>query len=163
MKKKYIYIILFIISLIGLDQLSKYLIVINFQNNEHYEIINNFFELRYITNTGAAFGMFNGNTFILGIISLFLVFYIIREIKLNIKNKLELYSLLLILSGALGNLIDRFFRGYVVDFISFKIFNKQMPIFNIADIFITIGVFMLIICVIRSDANENNNKRKRGK
>ena len=62
----------------------------------------------------------------------------------------------MIIGGALGNLIDRIFRGYVVDFISFTIFNKEMAIFNIADILITIGIVLYVIDLI-GDKNERSN------
>ena len=76
------------------------------------------------------------------------------ELKKNINNKIFVISLSLIISGALGNLIDRIFRGYVVDFISFTLFNKEMAIFNIADIFITIGVTILLVRIFKEGKYE---------
>ena len=126
-------------------------------------LIKNVLNLTYVENTGAAFGMFSGNTLILGIVSIALIWYIVKEIRANINNKLELFSLSLVLSGAIGNLIDRLLRGFVVDFISFKLFGEQMPIFNVADIFVTIGVLLLILCIIWGEKNENNSKRRTNK
>ena len=112
-------------------------------------LIKNFLKFMYIKNTGAALGFLSGNTIILIIITCLLLFYIIKEIKKNVNNKLILFSYLLIFSGALGNLIDRIFKGYVVDFISFTLFNKEMAIFNVADIYITFGVIILLIMLVR--------------
>ena len=133
MKKK-IYLIIFVVFLlVGFDQLIKYLVIDNIG----------------INNSGAAFGIMSGNMIILILITIFLIYYIIREIKKNYDNNISLLSLTLILGGALGNLIDRIFRGYVVDFLSFKIFGYEAAIFNVADIFITVGVFLMIIILFK--------------
>ena len=88
---------------------------------------------------------------ILIIATLILLVYIIKEVKKNVNNKWILITYLLILGGAIGNLIDRIFRGYVVDFISFTLFKKEMAIFNLADTFITIGVIILIILLFKKE------------
>lgn len=150
MKKKYIFIILFCLLLILIDFISKYL-VINLINDKVIIIIKNFLKFLYVKNTGAAFGIMSGNIIILVIVTLILLFYIIKEVKNNVDNKWILISYLLILSGAIGNLIDRIFRGYVVDFISFTLFDKEMAVFNIADSYITIGVFLLIILLLKKE------------
>ena len=150
MKKKYIFIILFCLLLILIDFISKYL-VINLISNKTIIIIKNFLKFLYVKNTGAAFGIMSGNIIILVIVTLILLFYIIKEVKNNVDNKWILISYLLILSGAIGNLIDRIFRGYVVDFISFTLFDKEMAVFNIADSYITIGVFLLIILLLKKE------------
>ena len=150
MKKKYIFIILFCLLLILIDFISKYL-VISLISNKTIIIIKNFLKFLYVKNTGAAFGIMSGNIIILVIVTLILLFYIIKEVKNNVDNKWILISYLLILSGAIGNLIDRVFRGYVVDFISFTLFNKEMAVFNIADSYITIGVFLLIILLLKKE------------
>lgn len=150
MKKRYIFIILFCLLLILIDFISKYL-VINLINDKVIIIIKNFLKFLYVKNTGAAFGIMSGNIIILVIVTLILLFYIIKEVKNNVDNKWILISYLLILSGAIGNLIDRIFRGYVVDFISFTLFDKEMAVFNIADSYITIGVFLLIILLLKKE------------
>ena len=81
------------------------------------------------------------------------------SIKKNINNKVISISLSLIISGALGNLIDRIFRGYVVDFISFTIFDKEMAIFNVADTFITFGVVLLLIYLFKEGKHERSNNK----
>ena len=150
MKKRNIFIILFCLILIFIDFISKYL-VINLLNNKTIIIINNFLKFIYVKNSGAAFGFLSGNIIVLIIVTLILLVYIIKEVKNNYNNRWILFSYLLILSGALGNLIDRIFRGYVIDFISFTLFNKEMAVFNIADSYITIGVFLLIILLIKKE------------
>jgi signal peptidase II len=156
MEKKYIKIISLIIFLIVFDQLIKFLVTLNFNLGEEFVIINNFLKFIYIKNTGAAFGMFSGNTFMLILIAIVLIWYLIKEIKTNLNNKLSIISFSLVLGGALGNLIDRVFRGYVVDYISFTLFNSEMAIFNMADIYITFGVLLLLYIVIRDGRNEKN-------
>lgn len=156
MEKKYIKIISLIIFLIVFDQLIKFLVTLNFNLGEEFVIINNFLKFIYIKNTGAAFGMFSGNTFMLILIAIVLIWYLIKEIKTNLNNRLSIISFSLVLGGALGNLIDRVFRGYVVDYISFTLFNSEMAIFNMADIYITFGVLLLLYIVIRDGRNEKN-------
>lgn len=149
MKKKYLYIVLFIVGLVLIDQVSK-LLVVNYLSDK-IVLINNFFSLDYVKNTGAAFGFFSGNIFFLVLITLALVIYLIYELKQNIEKKFNLLFIILIISGAIGNLIDRVFRGFVVDFISFILFNSQMPVFNIADIFVTCGVAGLIFVIFKEE------------
>lgn len=157
--KKYFKIIIFTILLIMVDQASKLLITNYFEAGESLTIINNFFRLFYIKNTGAAFGFLMNSTFILILITILLLIYLIIELKKNINNGFISLSLSLIISGALGNLIDRVFRGYVVDFISFILFNKEMAIFNVADAFITIGVVILLIYIFKEGKYERSNNK----
>lgn len=164
MKKNYIKIIIFIICLIIIDQISKLLVVNLLELNKSVSIINNFFRVLYIKNTGAAFGFLGGNIYLLIFITLALICYLLTELKENINNKTYIITISLIIGGAIGNLIDRLFRGYVVDFISFIIFNKEMAIFNIADIFISIGVILYIFILLKDgikDGKNSSNKRIR--
>lgn len=133
-----------------LDQASKYS-VINYLNKD-IEVINNFFYLIYTKNNGAAFSILTGKRLFLIIITLLiigsLIYYIIKN---EISSKIEILAFSLIIGGSLGNLIDRLVRGYVVDFISVKIFGYHFPIFNIADTLICIGVFILLIIQFRKE------------
>lgn len=140
------------IILIVIDQISKILIT-NLLNDNVLVIIPKFLKFIYVENTGAAFGILSGNIFILILISLGLIYYIYEEIKRNKSSKV-VFSYTLVLSGALGNLIDRIFRGYVVDFVSFTLFKKEMAVFNIADSYITIGVILLLYFLIKEFYNE---------
>lgn len=144
MKKRNI--IIFSIILIFIDQIIKYL-VHNYIISD-IVIINNFFSITNLSNYGAAFGILSNNIYFLIFISLILIYFIISEIRKN-NNKWYIISLLMILGGALGNLIDRIFRGYVVDYLSFELFNISFPVFNFADMLITFGTIYLIYMIIK--------------
>ncbi len=161
MKKKSLFILIVILILTIIDQIIKYLVVSNISIGSEKIIIDNFLKFIYIRNTGAAFGILSGNIIFLIFITVLLIFYIVNEMKKNINNNLSLLSFSLILSGALGNLIDRVVRGYVVDYISFTLFNREMSVFNLADTYITIGVILLIYIVIKEGKNERVSSRKR--
>ena len=161
MKKKSLFILIVILALTIIDQIIKYLVVSNISIGSEKIIIDNFLKFIYIRNTGAAFGILSGNIIFLIFITVLLIFYIVNEMKKNINNNLSLLSFSLILSGALGNLIDRVVRGYVVDYISFTLFNREMSVFNLADTYITIGVILLIYIVIKEGKNERVSSRKR--
>lgn len=144
-----------IFILIIIDQISK-MLVLNFLKNEII-FIKNFFSFLYVKNYGAAFGLFGGNVLLLIAITCALIVYLVYDIKAHSNNKINVISSSLILSGAIGNLIDRVVHGYVIDFISFTLFNKQMPVFNIADICVTFGVIGLIYTIFMEEKNERSN------
>lgn len=156
MKKKNITIIGLIFIMILIDQISK-ILVLNYLTDEII-IIKNFFSFLFVKNYGAAFGLFGGNVLLLIAITCGLIIYLTYDIKTHLNDKLNIFCSSLILSGAIGNLIDRIVHGYVVDFISFTLFNKQMPVFNIADICITFGVIGLIYIMFKEEKNERNNR-----
>jgi signal peptidase II len=158
MKKKTIIIIISGILLILFDLFTKYLITKYFNVNEGIVLINNFLKFVYIRNTGAAFGMLSNNTILLILVTIVLLFYLVKEI-LNSKANINLFAYTLIISGAIGNLIDRVFRGYVVDFISFTLFGREMAIFNVADIYITFGVILFIFSIFKEGKHERNNHK----
>lgn len=148
------------IILLCIDQISKLLVVNLLTKNDSITIIKNFFYLTYINNDGAAFSILVGKRIFLILIAVLAIVMLIRYIKKNnIQNKLELVSISLIIGGSLGNLMDRVVRGYVIDFLDFKIFNYNFPIFNLADTFIVIGVFLLLLKEIRKENNlDSRNK-----
>lgn len=154
MKKIYVVSLIFFL----IDLVSKILIT-SFEKSLPLTVINNFFYLDKVTNEGAAFSMFTGYTIALIIITIFVLIYIHKYIIKDIKTKLGYFSLSILIGGILGNLFDRIVYGKVIDFLSFNIFGYNFPIFNIADTFICIGVFLLIIEYIRSDKNENNRRK----
>ena len=118
------------VIIIILDQLVKFLVI-----NKNIVVIPNFLKITYTENFGAAFGM--GTKYIVLAFSIIIIIGIVVFMKMQ-KNKMKNYwPYVLILSGAIGNLIDRVFRGYVIDFIDINIFN--FPSFNIADICIVVG------------------------
>ncbi len=145
-----IFYFLFILSLLAADQLTKAIVAqkIPFLNSK--SIIPGFFNLTHIRNRGAIFGFFSqsGSQFLYVILTLAslaaLAFVIFYFFKTPTSERLTIISLSLILAGALGNLIDRIFRGYVIDFLDFYVKKWHWPSFNIADASITIGAFFII-------------------
>ncbi len=133
-------------SLLLIDILIKLLVKNNMLVNESIKIINNFFYITYVKNTGAAWSILSGEQTFLIIFSIIvivlLIFYLVK--KKSYLN-LEVIGYSLLLSGALGNLIDRILYGYVIDYFSFYIFSYSFPIFNFADSCIVIGIVLLFI------------------
>ena len=145
----YVLAVIFII----VDQLTKYLIVKNFELNGHKEIIKDFFSLYYVRNTGSAFSMFADKTwgiYMLSAVSLLMSIVIIYAIYKTLRHKSFWLktSLVLLLAGAIGNLIDRIRIKYVVDFLRFDFGSYTFPIFNFADICAVLGTFLLIYIII---------------
>ena len=123
------------------DQLTKYFINSNINDLIYKKYL--IFNIDFVKNYGAAFNLFNGYRLFLSSISLLFVFLLIYLILRKYKTEsIELYSYSLILGGTIGNGIDRIIRGYVVDFINLNFID--FPVFNIADIFINIGFFLLL-------------------
>ena len=139
--------IILIILIIFLDQLIKFFIS-NMEVFSSITIISNFLSITYVQNTGAAFSILSDNTLLIIIIS-FLFLYLLYKYILN-SEKYKNYSFLLI-GGVISNLIDRIFRGYVIDYLDFKIINYNFPIFNVADICIVIGCIIVIIYTLKKE------------
>lgn len=141
--------ILFVILLVVLDQASKiYLTLVNKTSPIDLEVIRGFFRITYTCNDGAAFSILKGKRVFFIIMTIIVVFLIVYYLLKNKVYWVEKYSLLLIISGAVGNLIDRIMYGHVIDFLDFIIFGYDFPVFNIADSFITIGAIGLIISIL---------------
>ena len=149
MKNRVMKIFIFIISatiLIFLDQVSKRIAVRELSSGKVVSLIPNILEFTYVENTGAAFGILKNQKILFTIITVIvigLIFYFLLKIKFNMENMFNFIILILLFSGAIGNFIDRIKNSYVVDFIYFKPIN--FPVFNLADTYITIACFMLII------------------
>ena len=143
MKKK-----IFIIAILCfvLDQISKIIVERFLEYGIQNTIIESFFSFTYIKNYGAAWGIFSNGTIVLAILSIVFLFFALKYIiELKNANTLNTISYGIVLGGVFGNLVDRLVRGHVVDFISFKIFSYDFPIFNVADIFIVIGIALIVI------------------
>lgn len=124
-------------------------------------IIKNFFNLTYVENTGAAWGIMNNDRIILVCISILAMLLVIKYINSEISiNKLSTFSYGFILGGIVGNLIDRVFRGYVIDFLNFNIFDYNFPVFNIADSLIVVGIILMFIEVIRGTYGSKSRKKQ---
>lgn len=149
---------IFIVTVLcAIDQYSKYLVDSLLKPQVSYPIIKNFFSLTYVRNTGAAFSILQDQLLFLIITSFIAIIVIIYLlIKTKETEVLSRISYLFILSGAIGNNIDRLKLGYVIDFLDFIIFKYDFPIFNIADSLICIGAFLLIINILKEYKNANN-------
>lgn len=144
------------------DQLTKLYIISNFELGEGSNFINGFIDIIYIHNKGAAWGVLQGKTWVLLVISaILMISCIILLSKYGKKNKLLFWSIILILSGGLGNMIDRIFRdGNVVDFLHFEFF-PTFPIFNVADCAVVIGAGLLIAHFFFDSINDWKIKKSR--
>ena len=138
--------ILIIIGLIAIDQISKYKAVNYLANIGSIPIIKNIFHLTYVENRGAAFGMFQNNQIIFIVVAIaacvFGLYYLYKK-DLNILGK---SAIILIISGALGNLIDRIRLGFVVDYFDFRVIWDY--VFNVADVFVVVGTILLCVYII---------------
>ena len=132
------------VLLIIADQIFKLVAKASLYNNNTVVVIPGFFELTYVENTGAAWGIFKDGTIYLTIIS-FVASIAIAFMLFFAKTSFMKVSLALILAGAIGNLIDRIRLGYVIDYLSFYIFGKPFPVFNLADACIVMMIFLLFI------------------
>jgi signal peptidase II len=140
-------IILIIVGIV-LDQVSK--VIIKTYLVQKVSVIGDFFELIYVENRGAGWGMFKGQLWFLIIVTfvaLGIFTYLMKDFDLKNRSMYSI-SLILMVAGTFGNFIDRIFRGYVIDFLQFNFGSYTFPTFNIADSFLTIGVIILAIDVL---------------
>ena len=157
--KKNIYLITSIVVFI--DQVLKIIISNSIELHQVLSIIPNFFYITFTKNTGGAWSILSNNTYLLTIISFICLLYIIQYILKKQEYKfLETIYLGLLMGGILGNFIDRLLYQYVIDFIGLQFGSYYFPIFNIADIAIVCGVFLLIYESIRRDQNEFRSRKR---
>ena len=134
--------------LIGLDQVVKYLVVLNLKGNPPIDIIKNVFQLAYLENRGAAFGILENKRiffYLCAVVILIVVAYFYTKVPMEKKFLPLRICAIFIASGAIGNVIDRVRLNYVVDFLYFKLID--FPIFNVADIYVTVAAVMLVFLV----------------
>lgn len=161
MKLKYLILLSLSGSMIALDQLTKQIVMHRFHLNESLEVIAGYFNLTYVHNPGAAFGIlaradsgFRIPFFIaVPILALGVIGYLFH--KINDKDRLMATALSLVIGGAFGNLIDRATYNYVIDFLDFHWrYQIHFPTFNVADIAICVGVGLLILDMFKKTASE---------
>ena len=152
-----------IISLIVIiiDRILKVLVTNNFALNVRNKIIDGFFYITNCHNEGAAFSLFSGNVLFLIFITLIVLFLIYRTINKENVNKIGILAYGLLLGGILGNLYDRIFYGYVIDYLDFVIFKFNFAIFNLADAAIVIGAIFLIVFEGSDNDGRKNKDRSR--
>ena len=147
-----ILILLICLILAAFDQIIKWIVIKNLKPIGNTTLIDGFLSLHYTENRGAAFGSFQNMRWFFIILTLVvIIFFTIAIIKNKIKNRFLLFAIILILSGGIGNLIDRIFLGYVVDYIQVSFFP---PIFNFADACISIGAVLFIFYIIFLNKND---------
>ena len=154
--------VVLMLVVVGLDQLSKYLIISNLELHESIEIIPGIFNFTYIQNRGAAFGSFDEHRWIFLVLSTVMIVAILAFLFWKKpQDKLLLASLILITGGGIGNMIDRVCLGYVIDFLDFGAFpNLWMWIFNVADACVCIGAGMLALWMILDTVKETKKEKE---
>ena len=151
MKKRISLAVLVAALLIALDQLVKYKIDSAFMVGERHPLIKGVFQLTYVQNRGAAWGSFSGKIVFLLIITIAIligalyVYVQLARRKDNGYTPIRI-SLVFLISGAIGNMIDRFARGFVVDMFDFCLIN--FPVFNVADIYVTCSFIVIVILIL---------------
>ena len=154
------FLIIIIVAIIALDQWSKWTIKTSFNLYQSKPVIQDLLHFTYVTNDGMAFGLsFPGGKHVLLIMTILLTGFIVGFLwKEKNGHPLIKYGLALILSGAIGNLIDRMLYGKVVDFLDLMIGNFHWYIFNIADSSVTIGMILFIIHSIYIEQKKTNDE-----
>lgn len=150
---------------VGVDQLIKLVVVSNMSLGDSIPILNNVLHITYVLNDGAAFSFMSGQAWLLcGVTSILMAVLIYLYISKKITHKLTITSLALIISGGVGNLIDRFFngdalfKGKVVDYVDFRLIN--FAVFNFADCCVVIGTILLVVYLIFYDNEKTLNSEE---
>lgn len=150
--------------LVVIDQWSKIWIQNTPSMHGHVEVIPNFLYITYVKNTGAAWSILEGKQMFLVIISvleiILLVYFMLKFKKKN--ETIAKWSIVLMIAGAIGNLIDRMMLGYVRDFVSTYPFGYAFPVFNIADVCLTVGVILLAIYILIEDSKDEKKEKLNG-
>ena len=148
--------IIFVLSLVGIDQLIKYFVIEYLKPIGVFELIEGFIRLRYVENTGAVFGSFSSHTAVLTVVSIILlivtVYFLVSQKN---KSKLVSFTLLLMIAGGIGNIIDRIRLHFVVDYIE-PLF-VDVAIVNFADILVTCSCIVLVIWLRYEIYRDNKN------
>ncbi|MFC1743752.1 signal peptidase II [Candidatus Riflebacteria bacterium] len=149
------------LAVIALDQFSKYLAKTNFKSiGDTIPLMDGVFSLTYVQNYGVAFGLFKHRTYLPIVMAGIMILIVLYYIKtLTEKEYLTKISLALLMGGAIGNLIDRLYLGYVVDFFDWHYMIKW-PVFNFADVFIDVAVGILFLEMIFMDPDEEGESNR---
>lgn len=155
--KEKIYTVAVILFMI--DQFIKFFIRSKMSIMDEITIIPHFFSIYYIENQGAAFSILSDQTLFLVFIGLGCLFLLDRYISQNLFSKKQIIFMGMVMGGMLGNLIDRILYHGVVDYLSFQFFNYSFPVFNFADICITIGIILFLISYFWEEFQKNQKKK----
>ncbi|MCY4321176.1 MAG: signal peptidase II [Bdellovibrionaceae bacterium] len=160
---KYLSVVLTASWILCLDQATKIFIHTQFPKQESKTIIDGFFNISYVTNSGGAFGIFNdshaGIRFILFLLFPLVCVYLIFKMLQETSDRFQVMALSFILGGAFGNYLDRLRLGYVVDFIDWHFKGWHWPTFNIADSFIVVGVAILCVLYFKEYRQSKNQSQ----
>lgn len=137
---------LIIVVLIIIDQISKKYVQSSIRLGESVPVINDFFHITYVENRGAAFGLLQDKQYIFIVIAILVVIGGIIYIHKSKEKKISKIAVAMILAGAVGNLIDRIYLGYVVDFFDFRFIWNY--VFNFADVLVVVGTFILCVYLL---------------
>ena len=150
------------VALVAIDQLTKWLAITLFKGSDPLPVVDGLLSFTYTENTGAAWSMFEGQRWLLvgGTGVMLIALLVVMLSGMFKKQKLAIAGGVLVFAGGLGNLVDRIFRGYVVDFIRTEFVD--FPIFNVADCFVVIGAIWLFVyfVFIYSDPTAEKEKEK---
>lgn len=148
-----------IAGILLLDQIVKYVVRDCMYVGESIPMISGVFHLTYVRNTGAAFNLFEGMSMFLQAVTFFALIFAVWFMEKHLERHWSLLlSMILIISGGMGNLIDRVMMGYVTDVFDFRFF----PVFNIADIAICVGCFFLVLYTFFFDSAPEEGKKEHG-
>ncbi|MBR3909606.1 MAG: signal peptidase II [Clostridia bacterium] len=142
------------------DQFTKLYVQSHFEMAKSYEFLPGLIDITYIHNDGGAWGMLGGYTWLLLSVTIVVMLVCIALLlKYGVKDKLMFWAIILVLSGGIGNMIDRIFRGgKVIDFLHFE-FWPTFPVFNVADCAIVIGAALLMLYFFKGIIDEEKQKR----
>ena len=145
----YIMALVSIVVLVLLDQITKHLVVLHLKDRSAYVLIKDVFQLEYLENRGAAFGVLQNQRIFFYISVLLITIAVIwfyHKVPIEHKYLPLRICIIGICAGAIGNMIDRIYLGYVVDFFYFNLID--FPIFNVADIYVTVSTIVLVILIL---------------
>lgn len=157
----YILAVVCAIGILAVDQYTKYIVATTFVlGGESKILVHGVIDLIYVKNDGGAWGMLGGYTWILiSLTALIMLVCIALLIKYGVKNKIMFWGIILVLSGGIGNMIDRIWRGgNVVDFLHFT-FWQRFPVFNVADCAVCIGAGLLILYFVIGMIKDGHEKQ----
>lgn len=144
---------LIILITFAVDQITKIWIEKTYMPGQSTKVIENFFYIHYLQNDGAAWSMLRGKQVLLSLIAFVAIFVMLKYMLGEKKKgtKVVPWCLAFMIGGAAGNLLDRLVFGYVRDFLDFFIFGYDFPVFNVADMALSVGVIVLILALMKQD------------
>ena len=142
------------VTVLILDQVTKFLISTNMVLFEDIPVISGFFHITYVQNTGMAWSMLSGQQLLLSLAAFAAIGVMLWYLMYRRPDRITTVSIGFMMAGAAGNLIDRLVFSYVRDFLNFYIFGYDFPVFNVADIALCLGVGLLILDAFLEERKE---------